>query len=587
MSRPESPRSPELTKQPDVHVERMRQQLLREFTRIRAEFSQLELIIAAIDTTTGNAPIGASYVTATVSGALTSERVLTAGTNITVTDNGANSTIVIDAASGAPVNASYVCIANNATLTAERVLAEGNGIDLVDGGANGNVTLAVDETELNALLIGGFAEAVDDRVAALCVEGNGIDLTYNDGAGTFTIAVDESELAMQAPTFVVLSNTAALPNERALTAGHGIDLADAGAGSTITVDVDETELDMQAPSYVTLANTAALPNERALTAGHGIDIVDAGAGSTITIDVDETELDIQAPQYVVIANTTALPNERRLREGHGIDITDGGAGGDVTVAVDETELTPSLLGIVYSEVDHVLYDIDFSTLGNNTFANGTESIDGFNWTAASVSNATRTVFDIQNGTGLRWTAPTSGAANVFTTATQSAAHIYIPLSTLIPTWDPEWTILVDLYFTTEVYENASDNVRVGIWLLAADGGSGSNRLRAAIKGKGPGAVSTIGTVQVSTLTFEAVDFSAHNCLGLKMDAVGIGGARYGTYGADFPVMNMVAFNTSTSTAGNVYTDTYGRLFLAFCNGASDASPTSAVTVRRLRVRRAG
>jgi hypothetical protein len=90
---------------------------------------------------------------------------------------------------------------------------------------------------------GSSQEQVEDWVAGLLVAGNGIDLTYVDGSGTLTVDVDESELAMQAPQYVTLATSTALPNERVLTPGHGLDLVDAGAGSTVTLDVDETELD--------------------------------------------------------------------------------------------------------------------------------------------------------------------------------------------------------------------------------------------------------------------------------------------------------------------------------------------------------
>lgn len=43
---------------------------------------------------------------------------------------------------GAPTGASYVVIGLNGTLTAERVLTAGSGISITDGGAGGNVTIA-------------------------------------------------------------------------------------------------------------------------------------------------------------------------------------------------------------------------------------------------------------------------------------------------------------------------------------------------------------------------------------------------------------------------------------------------------------
>jgi Collagen triple helix repeat (20 copies) len=43
---------------------------------------------------------------------------------------------------GAPISASYVTLATDATLTSERVLTAGSGISITDGGAGGNVTIA-------------------------------------------------------------------------------------------------------------------------------------------------------------------------------------------------------------------------------------------------------------------------------------------------------------------------------------------------------------------------------------------------------------------------------------------------------------
>ncbi len=48
----------------------------------------------------GGAPSDAQYVTLATNGTLTNERVLTAGSNITLTDNGAGSTLVIASSGG-------------------------------------------------------------------------------------------------------------------------------------------------------------------------------------------------------------------------------------------------------------------------------------------------------------------------------------------------------------------------------------------------------------------------------------------------------------------------------------------------------
>jgi len=51
-------------------------------------------------------------------------------------------TIAAGGGGGAPTNASYVVIGLNGTLTAERVLTAGSGITITDGGAGGSVTIA-------------------------------------------------------------------------------------------------------------------------------------------------------------------------------------------------------------------------------------------------------------------------------------------------------------------------------------------------------------------------------------------------------------------------------------------------------------
>lgn len=69
----------------------------------------------------GGAPTNATYVTMSLNGTLTNERVLTAGQNVTITDNGANSTAV--------VNFSGVTNLDGGNATSQY-----NGEDTIDGG---------------------------------------------------------------------------------------------------------------------------------------------------------------------------------------------------------------------------------------------------------------------------------------------------------------------------------------------------------------------------------------------------------------------------------------------------------------------
>ncbi len=136
----------------------------------------------------GGAPVDGPYVTVSGDGGLDSERVLTAGTGISLTDGGAGSTLTIAAtAGGAPAAAQYLTLATDATLSNERVLTAGTNVSFTDGGAGGNLT------------------------------------------------VNASTGAPSAAQYVVLSADGGLANERVLTAGTGISLTDGGAGGNITI----------------------------------------------------------------------------------------------------------------------------------------------------------------------------------------------------------------------------------------------------------------------------------------------------------------------------------------------------------------
>jgi hypothetical protein len=88
------------------------------------------------------APYTATYVCLSTDALLSSERVLTAGSNIELIDTGAGGIIRINSSfpsvvigtSAAPYTATYVCLSTNTILTNERVLTAGSNIEFVDVG---------------------------------------------------------------------------------------------------------------------------------------------------------------------------------------------------------------------------------------------------------------------------------------------------------------------------------------------------------------------------------------------------------------------------------------------------------------------
>ena len=74
---------------------------------------------------------------------------LKAGTNVTITDAEVGGVLEVTIAAtggggggGAPTTASYVTLGTDASLTNERVLTAGSNVSIVDGGAGGTVTIS-------------------------------------------------------------------------------------------------------------------------------------------------------------------------------------------------------------------------------------------------------------------------------------------------------------------------------------------------------------------------------------------------------------------------------------------------------------
>lgn len=482
MTRPATARRPPIREVADDKLRPFRDDVLREIMRLRKALESLESTVEGVTGGMDGAPTDSQYVLAAADVDLPNHRVLVDGTGTTVNTAVAGQ-IAIDAAAAAPTNASYVVIGLSAGLSAERVLTAGTGITVTDGGANGNATIATTITQYTD-------EMVDDRVAALLVEGNGIDLTYVDGSNTLTVAVDESELALQAPQYVCVTNTASLPNERALRAGHGIDLVDSGGGSNLTVDVDETELD------------------------------------------------------------------------------------------------PTLMDIQLSDIFTTLYEVNFSTLANNTLVDGAETIDGLAYVAANMGELGTAA--VQNGTGIRFVAATSnGGATTMTSVSQLIPYIYVPLSQ-ISGYNPMHEYIIEIYCSARILEANGEYVALGLWGVAGSPFAGSDaRMRAAKLVRNAG-----DTADVMRVTMNATDdtgdvaIDTHDVIAIRVGPSGLGQAYSGAWAAGWPTSYTAHSTFATLAAADSPLNTGDvRIFMGL-GCANDASPTTSVTIERMRIRRA-
>jgi len=289
-------------------------------------------------------------------------------------------------------------------------------------------------------------------------------------------------------------------------------------------------------------------------------------------------------------------------EGHGIDIS------GTAIAVDETELnyaTPVAVGaalaagsaatLVHSDHVHTLspagldagavfYEVDFSSLANNTLTAGTETIDSLSWTVAG--DTFLGTFDILNGTGLRMTAGTSlGTHSTWTSATQDAPYLYLPLSS-IPNWNGVSDIVIELYISSLTLETANEYIFAALWNVAASPHSTSAaRVRKFTWIASGGNILPSVTIDGSQTNGTEVR-AGQNILSLRVSPNGHAHCSWGTWSSGWPTRVSGTMTMTTSvTQINPFLIDSARLVIGM-GVLNDASPTTAAVVQRMRVRRA-
>lgn len=188
----------------------------------------------------------------------------------------------------APNDPQYVTLATNSTLANERVLTAGTAISVVDGGAGSTVTINNTAQNFGTVAVSGQSDVVADATSdtLTLAAGTGISITTNAGTDTVTIT-NSSPNANQN-----LFETIAVAGQNSIVADSATDTLTVASGdgivittndSTDTLTIAASALASNAPSYVTIGAEPFLQNERRLTAGTGISVTDAGAGSTVTV----------------------------------------------------------------------------------------------------------------------------------------------------------------------------------------------------------------------------------------------------------------------------------------------------------------
>lgn len=235
-----------------------------------------------------------------------------------------------------------------------------------------------------------------------------------------------------------------------------------------------------------------------------------------------------------------------------------------------------------SSINRIIYEVNYSTLANNTFADGTEVLDGLSYT--SVNTALLGTAALVNGTGIDLRAGNSlGSGATFNATTRNAYHLYIPLSS-IPGWDGRYDHLIEIYASTHVLEINGDSFFVGLWGPAGQPTNGVERVKVARISNQTG-TQQLGSTNNNTST-NGTNRGTENVIGVKVSAKGEGSALFGTWSSGWP-SSMQGDTNFVAETGVLSPLNHGGVRLVMGLGTSnDASATTRVLIERLRVSRA-
>lgn len=250
---------------------------------------------------------------------------------------------------GAPTNASYVVISNDPTLTNERVLTQGSNITITDGGANNPVTVAtvVDPT---------FDSVQIDTTPTAPVTPAVGKILWNDTDGTLEFGLKGGNVNLQVgqENVILVKNDEASP----LTAGevvyisgaNGVNLlvkraqADADATSASTIGIVSEAIAVNGQGFITTFGVVKNVNTNAFNDGDILYLSPTTAGAT-------TNVKPSAPDHLVLVGFVQkksagageifveIQNGYELKELHDVEINTGTLANDDILTYNSATLT--------------------------------------------------------------------------------------------------------------------------------------------------------------------------------------------------------------------------------------------------------
>ncbi len=267
---------------------------------------------------------------------------------------------------GAPKGAQYLTLALDPELTSERVLTAGNGLTLSDTGANGTATLAINNgivaTVSGTTFTGPIVAAANGGITgSITVITTGVPYitapannaitvsTGSNGQIILSASISGGSGASVGAQYLQLASDATNTSERVFTPSTGLKAVDAGANSTYTLSINDGVVATLSGSTFTgaiLAASAGGITGSITQTRSGTPFITSPSGNAITVSTGSNGQIILSASisggsgapttspYVTIGNDGSLSAERALTAGTGIILTDGGANSTVTLGIN-------------------------------------------------------------------------------------------------------------------------------------------------------------------------------------------------------------------------------------------------------------
>jgi len=213
---------------------------------------------------------------------------LSAGTNVTIT-SASNGQITINSPAGEPsgdANAHYVVTEATGSLANYKLIEAGTGITLTTGS--------------NSLTIASDLSAIEgrDKKRYTVTSSHPAESPFVTPLSNFSLVLDDPDLIdVYLNGMLTVSGTSAQVSSAAVdytvfssgSLSFAFDLIDEDVVDVVLSQLDPSAGESDpAASYLVLSTTGSLSNERLFTAGVGLSSTDNGAGNTFVVDVNDS-----------------------------------------------------------------------------------------------------------------------------------------------------------------------------------------------------------------------------------------------------------------------------------------------------------